>query len=553
MRGGVEVTLLPMTTRGDQILDRSLSKVGGKGLFVKELENALADRRADLAVHSLKDVPMDLPAGFALAAVLEREDARDAWVSNRYAALADLPQGAVVGTSSLRRVVQLAALRPDLRLEPLRGNLDTRLRKLDEGGYDAIVLAAAGLVRLGLADRIRARFAATEMLPCAGQGALAIETRADDAALIARLEALTDRATRLAVAAERAVSRALGGSCSMPLAAHAALARRRCCELDAAVGHPEQRTAPLLRARSAGAVDDERAAEALGRRAAEVAARGRRGALPRRRGTTRRERRPAVTTARPARVLVTRPAAQAEPWVERLRERGIVAEALPLIEIAPRADASALRSAWAGLATCRLVVFVSANAVLHFFAERPAGARLARRRRGRRARQRHRRRAARGRRAGRRRSSTPAADAAQFDSESLWARLHGRDWRGARVLVVRGDGGRDWLAERLRRRRRAGRHGERVPAPRAELRRRRRAIASTPRSPTATRVWLFSSSEAIANLEQAAGAGRCRRARARSRPIRASPARARSLGFGVVVEAAPGLDAVIACIQSMQP
>jgi hydroxymethylbilane synthase len=269
MRSGVDVTLLPMTTRGDQILDRSLSKVGGKGLFVKELENALADRRADLAVHSLKDVPMDLPAGFALAAVLEREDARDAWVSNRYAALADLPQGAVVGTSSLRRVVQLAALRPDLRLEPLRGNLDTRLRKLDEGGFDAIVLAAAGLVRLGLGDRIRARFAATEMLPCAGQGALAIETRADDAALIARLETLTDRATRLAVAAERAVSRALGGSCSMPLAAHAAW-RGEVLELDAAVGHPEQRTAPVLRARGAGAVVDERAAEALGRRAADV-------------------------------------------------------------------------------------------------------------------------------------------------------------------------------------------------------------------------------------------------------------------------------------------
>jgi len=269
MRGGVEVTLLPMTTRGDQILDRSLSKVGGKGLFVKELENALADGRADLAVHSLKDVPMDLPAGFTLAAVLEREDARDAWVSNRYAALADLPPGAVVGTSSLRRMVQLAALRPDLRLEPLRGNLDTRLRKLDEGGYDAIVLAAAGLVRLGLGDRIRARFAATEMLPCAGQGALAVETRADDTALIARLESLTDRATRLAVAAERAVSRALGGSCSMPLAAHAAW-RGEALELDAAVGHPERRTAPLLRARAGGAVDDERAAEALGRRAAEA-------------------------------------------------------------------------------------------------------------------------------------------------------------------------------------------------------------------------------------------------------------------------------------------
>ncbi len=265
---GMVVTLLPMTTRGDQILDRSLSKVGGKGLFVKELETALADRRADIAVHSLKDVPMDLPPAFALAAVLEREDASDAWVSSRYAGLAELPPGAVVGTSSLRRIVQLTALRPDLRLEPLRGNLDTRLRKLDEGHYDAIVLAAAGLVRLGLADRIRARFAATEMLPCAGQGALAIETRADDGALIARLTALTDRATRLAVAAERAVSRALGGSCSMPLAAHADW-RGDTLVLNAAVGHPDARGAPLLRARQAGAVADEPAAEALGRAAAQ--------------------------------------------------------------------------------------------------------------------------------------------------------------------------------------------------------------------------------------------------------------------------------------------
>src|SRR5664279_2695914 len=267
-RFGVAVCLLAMTTRGDQILDRALSKVGGKGLFVKELETALEDGRAHLAVHSLKDVPMDLPAGFALAAVLEREDARDAWGSSRHAGLADVPPGAVVGTSSLRRVVQLAALRPDLRLEPLRGNLDTRLRKLDDGHYDAIVLAAAGLVRLGLADRIRARFDATEMLPCAGQGALAIETRAADSALIARLAALTDRKTRLAVAAERAVSRALGGSCSMPLAAHASW-QGDTLVLNAAVGHPGERAAPLLRARQAGAAADEPGAEALGRAAAQ--------------------------------------------------------------------------------------------------------------------------------------------------------------------------------------------------------------------------------------------------------------------------------------------
>src|SRR5919206_3657180 len=168
---GATVELLGMTTRGDQILDRALSKVGGKGLFVKELETALEEGRADLAVHSLKDVPMDLPDGFVLAAVLEREDPRDAFVSPRHATLDALPQGARVGTSSLRRVVQLANLRPDLRIEPLRGNLDTRLRKLDEGQYDAIVLAAAGLKRLGLSSRIRRLFDPEQMLPCAGQGA----------------------------------------------------------------------------------------------------------------------------------------------------------------------------------------------------------------------------------------------------------------------------------------------------------------------------------------------------------------------------------------------
>jgi hydroxymethylbilane synthase len=266
---GAAVTLLPMTTRGDQILDRTLAKVGGKGLFVKELENALEDGRAHLAVHSLKDVPMDLPAGFVLAAVLEREDPRDAFVSNGFASLAELPRGAVVGTSSLRRVVQLAALRPDLRIEPLRGNLDTRLRKLDEGGFDAIVLAVAGLVRLGLEARIRATFDAGEMLPCAGQGALGIETRADAQSLNARLAGLTHRPTQLAVVAERAVSRTLGGSCSMPLGAHARWLGDR-LELQALVGHPERHTAPLLRASVAGAAGDEAAADGLGRRCGEA-------------------------------------------------------------------------------------------------------------------------------------------------------------------------------------------------------------------------------------------------------------------------------------------
>ena len=216
---GWQVELLGMTTLGDQILDRSLSKVGGKGLFVKELEVALSEGRADIAVHSLKDVPMDLPDGFALACVLAREDPHDAFVSNKYAGLAELPQGAVVGTSSLRRLVLLKALRPDLKIEPLRGNLDTRLRKLDEGQYDAIVLAAAGLKRLEMPERIRASFATTDMLPAAGQGALGIEVRADRADLLEALATLADMPTWLAVTAERTVSRAMGGSCSMPLAA----------------------------------------------------------------------------------------------------------------------------------------------------------------------------------------------------------------------------------------------------------------------------------------------------------------------------------------------
>ena len=266
---GHAVELLGMTTRGDQILDRSLSKVGGKGLFVKELEAALEDGRADIAVHSLKDVPMDLPEGFALACVLEREDPRDALVSPRYAALAELPHGAVVGTSSLRRVVLLRALRPDLRIEPLRGNLDTRLRKLDEGHYDAIVLAAAGLKRLALDARIRECFEPDTMLPAAGQGALGIEVRAGRGDLLALLAPLASHRDGLATAAERAVSRALGGSCSMPLAAHARWQPDGRLRIDAALGDPEGRT-PLLRAQLVAEAADAAQATALGEAAARL-------------------------------------------------------------------------------------------------------------------------------------------------------------------------------------------------------------------------------------------------------------------------------------------
>ena len=216
-----DVQILGMTTQGDQILDRALSKVGGKGLFVKELEAALEDGRADLAVHSLKDVPMVMPEGFDLACVMAREDARDAFVSNDYASLGELPEGAVVGTSSLRREAVIRSCYPHLEIQPLRGNLDTRMGKLDRGEYQAIILAAAGLKRLGLESRIKAYLPFDPYTPAAGQGALGIETLSKHPNIKQWLSPLNDLPTLLAVSAERMVSRQLGGSCQVPLAAHA--------------------------------------------------------------------------------------------------------------------------------------------------------------------------------------------------------------------------------------------------------------------------------------------------------------------------------------------
>ncbi|MER1940810.1 hydroxymethylbilane synthase [Castellaniella sp. FW104-16D08] len=218
-----QVELLEMTTRGDQILDRTLSKVGGKGLFIKELETALLDGRADLAVHSLKDVPVDMQQPFALAAVLERADPHDALVSNTVSSLGELAAGAVVGTSSLRREAQLRTRYPHLEVKPLRGNLDTRLAKLDRGDYSAIVLAAAGLQRLGLAERIRAILPADLSLPAAGQGALGVETLDSRTDLQQWLAPLASPETTACTLAERAVSKALGGSCQVPLAAYAVI------------------------------------------------------------------------------------------------------------------------------------------------------------------------------------------------------------------------------------------------------------------------------------------------------------------------------------------
>jgi len=224
---GLQVELLGMTTQGDQILDSPLSLIGGKGLFVKELEVAMAEGRADLAVHSIKDVPMDLPAGFELTAISEREDPRDAFVSNTYASLAELPAGARVGTSSLRRHAQLRARFPRLVVDTLRGNVNTRLRKLDEGQYDAILLAAAGLKRLGFGSRIRAELEPHESLPAVGQGALGIEIRCGRPDLAALLAPLNDPVTAACVRAERAMSRELQGGCQAPIGGYAVMENGR--------------------------------------------------------------------------------------------------------------------------------------------------------------------------------------------------------------------------------------------------------------------------------------------------------------------------------------
>ena len=257
-----KVSLLGLTTQGDRILDQPLADIGGKGLFIKELEVAMADGRADLAVHSLKDVPMDLAEGFTLAAVMAREDARDAFVSNHYLDLAGLPGGARIGTSSLRREAQLRERDRLLQILPLRGNVNTRLRKLDEGRYDAIILAAAGLKRLGFAQRIASLLDPDESLPAVGQGALALECRADRPDVVAALAPLADRDTTLATTAERAFSRALSGSCHTPLAGHAVFLHG---ELWLRGLLASRDGASVMRGERRAAVAEVVAAEALGR------------------------------------------------------------------------------------------------------------------------------------------------------------------------------------------------------------------------------------------------------------------------------------------------
>lgn len=250
---GLMVELVPLSTRGDEILDRSLATIGGKGLFLKELEVAMQDGRADIAVHSLKDVPAELEPGFALSAILPRADAADAFISNDYATLADLPNGARVGTSSLRRQAQLRSVRGDLQLLDLRGNVNTRLAKLDEGHYDAIILACAGVERLGLGHRITARLASPDWLPAPGQGAIAVESLASDTRVNELLAALTDEDTLLAVNAERAMNEQLGGSCAVAIGAWCVVAEHG-LTLHGMVGNAL--TGELLHAQADNASDD---------------------------------------------------------------------------------------------------------------------------------------------------------------------------------------------------------------------------------------------------------------------------------------------------------
>lgn len=261
---GLEIQIVGMTTKGDKILDAPLAKVGGKGLFVKELEQGMLEGVADIAVHSMKDVPVDFPEGLHLAVIMDREDPRDAFVSNRYEGLDDLPQGACVGTSSLRRQCQLADRRPDLRIEPLRGNVNTRLAKLDAGEYDAIILAAAGLMRLGFESRIRGRIAPEDSLPAIGQGAIGIECRSADPRINDLIAPLHHRDTADRVLAERAMNARLHGGCQVPIAGHALIEGDRLV-LEGLVGTPDG--SRILRAESEGPREDW---EAIGTRVADA-------------------------------------------------------------------------------------------------------------------------------------------------------------------------------------------------------------------------------------------------------------------------------------------
>ena len=344
--------MVPISTKGDRIQDRSLAAIGGKGLFIKELEVAIEERRADIAVHSMKDVPSDLPEGFLIAAVLPRADPRDALLTPKASRVADLPQGARLGTSSLRRQAQMLSARPDLRIETLRGNVDTRLRRLDDGELDAIILACAGLVRLGWESRITARLDPEVCLPAVSQGIIGIECRRDDAPIRALLAVLDDAPTRAAMDAERAFAGRLGGSCQSPIAAHATLDG-----------------ASIDVARTRGGARWVAAAARLHHR--------RRRRFPRPRGNaggSRAGRRCARSPRTPSRrlnmlrlqgvgVLVTRPEQQAERLCALLEAEGAVAVRLPAIDIKPVPGAHDFDAGPMASPPFDLAIFTSTNAV----------------------------------------------------------------------------------------------------------------------------------------------------------------------------------------------
>ncbi len=433
------VELVPMTTRGDRSLARSLAEIGGKGLFIKELEVAMEEGRADIAVHSMKDVPADMPQGFVIAAVLERGDPFDTLVTADGRSLDDLAPGAVVGSSSLRRQAQLKALRPDLVMRPLRGNVNTRLRKLDEGEFDAIVLACAGLERLGLAHRIGERFTPGRVLPANAQGVVGIECLEDRADLRELLAALEHAPTRQTTLAERAVARRLQASCEAPLGSYAVVDAGE-LSLDALVASGDGST--VLRARATGAAGD---AEALGREAADaLLAQGAADLLGASEGTSRQQPARRGTPPGPGKplagrgVLVTRPVGQAGELAAAIERAGGRAIRFPAIEIQGR-EPETIDREQAALPAADVVFFASPNAVeFGFAAAALPGTRLAAIGPATAA-------------ALRARGRGPDIQAANgFDSEALLEEPELQDVRGRVIRIVRGDRGRELLATTLR-------------------------------------------------------------------------------------------------------
>jgi len=506
---GVETRIEIIKTTGDKITDVPLAQVGAKGLFTKEIEEALLEGRVDLAVHSLKDLPTEVPAGLTVAAIPAREDARDAMVG---CAIAGLPQGARVGTSSLRRSAQLHALRPDLAIEPLRGNLDTRLRKLTEGRYDAILLAAAGLKRLGWSGRISELLPAGVMCPAVGQGALAIETRDDGAEAHQAVSRLNDPVTRAAVTAERALLGALGGGCQVPIGCHAT-ADRDALKLTAIVASPDGRS--MVRGEKSGPMSD---AALLGSTLArELLAAGGRAILE------------AVYGPSPllgVRVAVTRAREQAGDLAVKLRARGAEVVELATIEIRPPADPTPFERAVTVIGTFDWIVFTSANGVRAFAARQGQDApklRAAICAIGPATRQ--------------------AAEEAglnvrlmpeKYVAESLVAAFADIDLRGKRILLPRAAVARDVVPDELRR---LGAHVEVVEAYRTAVPADAASRAAALFSEGARPDWItFTSSSTVRNFVSVAGTSKLAGVRVASiGPVTSTTAR--KLGIAVDAEA----------------